>query len=458
MSIKFKLFGSVFLLSLTITSIFFVTWWITEKQRDDGLVINLAGRQRMLTQKMTKEVLHFQSVFRDTGKKDPAVVNQVQNTMRVFDETLRALTYSGKAPLSTDLNKAQYRYCPKAQGPAYTQLIEVHKMWKEFSGNIKYIIHKQPNDREKTRWIVEKNLILLAAMNKAVETMQKQSEKKVYYLLSAHMIGVIIGVTFALIAFFVMVSITKNLSKLTRTTSKIICGDLGAKVNIVSRDEVGSLASSFNKMTEELNKTTVSINYVNNIIETMTDMLIVLTPNCTINTLNQATCDVLGYRRNELIGQPIEKIIEEENSIFSGTNVSELLDSVTVSAMETAYYKKNGDKVHLLLSGSIMRNRNGNIQGIVCVAKDISDIKKAKEEREELIDELSRALEKVRLLKGLLPICAKCKKIRDDNGYWHLIENYIEKHSEVLFSHGICPDCSKIMYGKQSWYQKKHGA
>ncbi len=71
-----------------------------------------------------------------------------------------------------------------------------------------------------------------------------------------------------------------------------------------------------------------------------------------------------------------------------------------------------------------------------------------REEREQLIAELQAALDKVKLLSGFLPICASCKKIRDDNGYWQQIEAYIRDHSEAEFSHGICPDCAKKLYAK----------
>ncbi len=60
--------------------------------------------------------------------------------------------------------------------------------------------------------------------------------------------------------------------------------------------------------------------------------------------------------------------------------------------------------------------------------------------------ELQEALAKIKTLKGLLPICASCKKIRDDEGYWHQIEVYIRDHSEAEFSHGLCPDCSQKLY------------
>ena len=80
------------------------------------------------------------------------------------------------------------------------------------------------------------------------------------------------------------------------------------------------------------------------------------------------------------------------------------------------------------------------------VFDDITDSRKNEEEREKLYLELKDALGKVRVLSGMLPICASCKKIRDDKGYWNQIESYITKHSEVLFSHGICPDCIKTLY------------
>ncbi|MEW6221019.1 MAG: response regulator [Thermodesulfobacteriota bacterium] len=68
------------------------------------------------------------------------------------------------------------------------------------------------------------------------------------------------------------------------------------------------------------------------------------------------------------------------------------------------------------------------------------------EERETLLVELRAALAKVKLLSGLLPICASCKRIRDDQGYWQQIECYIRDHSEADFSHGICPDCVRKLY------------
>ncbi len=71
---------------------------------------------------------------------------------------------------------------------------------------------------------------------------------------------------------------------------------------------------------------------------------------------------------------------------------------------------------------------------------------RAEMERKKLIQELQDSLAKVKLLSGLIPICANCKKIRDDKGYWNQIESYIKEHSEAVFSHGICPECLKKLY------------
>lgn len=70
-------------------------------------------------------------------------------------------------------------------------------------------------------------------------------------------------------------------------------------------------------------------------------------------------------------------------------------------------------------------------------------------------EELHESLEKVKLLTGMLPICANCKKVRDDQGYWLQVEEYITDHSEAKFSHGICPDCLKELYPE--FYRSKFG-
>ncbi len=81
----------------------------------------------------------------------------------------------------------------------------------------------------------------------------------------------------------------------------------------------------------------------------------------------------------------------------------------------------------------------GEIVGTVGIIADITERKRLEEEKENLIIDLQKALSKVKTLSGFLPICASCKKIRDDEDYWNEVERYIGKHSEAEFSHSICP-------------------
>jgi hypothetical protein len=73
----------------------------------------------------------------------------------------------------------------------------------------------------------------------------------------------------------------------------------------------------------------------------------------------------------------------------------------------------------------------------------LGERRQAEEEREKLIGELRVALANVKTLRGLIPICASCKKIRDDGGYWNQLETYLEEHSNAGFTHGFCPECQK---------------
>jgi hypothetical protein len=73
------------------------------------------------------------------------------------------------------------------------------------------------------------------------------------------------------------------------------------------------------------------------------------------------------------------------------------------------------------------------------------EIKHQQEELVRYVAQLEKTMSEVKVLKGLLPICATCKKIRDDKGYWNQLESYIDKHSEARFTHGICPDCATVM-------------
>jgi len=83
------------------------------------------------------------------------------------------------------------------------------------------------------------------------------------------------------------------------------------------------------------------------------------------------------------------------------------------------------------------------------------NLKKREEELRKERDKLKTALDEINILRGLLPICANCKKILDDKGYWNQLESYFEQYSEVSFSHSLCPECSDNLYDGEDWYIKQ---
>ncbi len=101
---------------------------------------------------------------------------------------------------------------------------------------------------------------------------------------------------------------------------------------------------------------------------------------------------------------------------------------------------------HFIVRARAFRDYKGRLTGIIETFQDITVSKNLENEKTELVNKLQASLEKVKLLSGFLPICASCKQVRDDKGYWTQIEDYITDHSEAEFSHGICPECVETLY------------
>ncbi len=114
--------------------------------------------------------------------------------------------------------------------------------------------------------------------------------------------------------------------------------------------------------------------------------------------------------------------------------------------IELEMFHKNGNTIPIEGHFSFLRDPTGKAIGILSIVREITERKNAEIERENLISDLRKALQDIKRLSGLLPICSFCKKIRDDKGYWTQIESYIHEHSEAEFSHSICLECAKKNY------------
>jgi PAS domain S-box-containing protein len=129
----------------------------------------------------------------------------------------------------------------------------------------------------------------------------------------------------------------------------------------------------------DLLKTRVSKEFVDDILKSMIDALFVLTPTGEIQSLNRATCDLLGYQRDELMGKPIDLILKDQEITLCPKELNESSEGYGRKA-ETILVAKDGRKIPVILSHSVMLDRFGKSQGIVCVAQDITELKKAEEE------------------------------------------------------------------------------
>ena len=128
-------------------------------------------------------------------------------------------------------------------------------------------------------------------------------------------------------------------------------------------------------------------------------------------------------------------------SIFT----QEVLDTGT-GTIELELICKDGRKVPSEYKVSVIKDDEGKPKYFISIGRDITDRKQAEEEREKTIDELQGALKEIKTLRGILPLCSFCKKIRDDKGYWEQVDVYIHKYSQADISHSICPECAKEHY------------
>lgn len=160
--------------------------------------------------------------------------------------------------------------------------------------------------------------------------------------------------------------------------------------------------------------------------------------------VNEAFEDTTGYSHAEALGQTTLDLRIWQSKEDRDDVISELSTGGSLQNMEKEFRTKAGETRTALVSAGIVTINHE--KSILSSIVDITDRKRSEEERGRLISKLQSAVSEIRTLSGLLPICAHCKKIRDDNGYWQQIESYIQEHSEAEFTHGICPACVRELY------------
>jgi len=162
--------------------------------------------------------------------------------------------------------------------------------------------------------------------------------------------------------------------------------------------------------------------------------------------VNKKFVQIFGYDRpEELIGKSVSMTVhpDDRERVMDLVYRREKGEPVP-ERYEAKGIRKDGESIYIEASAAKITYR-GKPVSLVYI-RDITEHKRVEEEREKLIRKLQKALAEVKTLSGLIPICASCKRIRDDKGYWNQIETYIRDHSEADFSHGICPECARKLY------------
>ncbi len=388
MKIKLKLGIILMGLSLIIVGMFLITWYVTNQQKDDGLVINLAGRQRMLTQKLTKEIIMLHMAREQTGKNDPQLITTVQNTMRVFDTTLSALKDSGLAPLSLDLKTTKYRFCPKAKEPALTQLGKVHKMWKAFESNVNAIIQDTGNSQENLQWILKNNIPLLKEMNKAVVMMQKQSENRVKQLLRTQLLGITLGLIFMAFGIKTAFSMIKRLEKIQDFAINLGQGDLTVSSGIEGNDELGVIGRKLDDMITNLKKMFTEISSSSTNLEMSSSEL------SSISEQVSNHSDLVAGKSNT-IAVAAEEMSANMNSVAAAveetsTNVRMVAASAEEMTSVITEIAHNSEKARVVTGQAVEQAQNASLR--------INELGKAAEEIGKVTETITAISEQTNLL------------------------------------------------------------
>ena len=186
--------------------------------------------------------------------------------------------------------------------------------------------------------------------------------------------------------------------------------------------------------------------YLAAIVRSSEDAIIGISLDGTILSWNAGAERNYGYTAAEILGSSIARL----NPNFRPEEALQLVERIKnggqVERYETVRLRKDGSILDVSLSFSPIKDLADRIIGVSAIERNIEAHKREEAERLRLIGELTDALAKIKTLNGLLPICACCKKIRDDRGYWQRIETYISEHTNAEFTHGICPECLQQNY------------
>lgn len=185
------------------------------------------------------------------------------------------------------------------------------------------------------------------------------------------------------------------------------------------------------------------------LIHSANSVIIKWKPDGTIVFANDYALMLFHYNREELIGNNVKFLVPEKS--HNNMDLSVLLKNIAGAPEnyiinENENITKDGEFLWIVWSNGVIKDYTGQVKEILSIGTDNTCHKKMEIELAEARLKAEEASVNIKILKGLLPICANCKKIRDDKGYWNQVETYIQKHSDTTFSHSLCPECARKLY------------
>ncbi len=324
------------------------------------------------------------------------VVRNIEDAVTTGEKVLLERAYIGKKNFEDDL-KTLYNEVPTSYlenlnqvesdfslyfSEAYTFAHSILTMKMELAdiGNQSVVQKSQTVNllREK----VEGELfVLLKNSRNAVSHSLRSSRLKISkQLMASTLIGLIASLV--LFGFLLLLSrrIIGPIKKLSLMTAQVAKGNFDDKkvISVSSRDEVGELSRSFQLMKKGLRETTVSKAFVDNIIRSIGDTLIVVDSEFKIKRVNRAACEMLGYYQSELMGQHVDQVFSG-GGFESWCREVDVYHQKEVFKINQKFITKNKREIPVLMTCSVLKNKT-NERGLVCVAGDITDLKKVEEE------------------------------------------------------------------------------
>jgi len=191
--------------------------------------------------------------------------------------------------------------------------------------------------------------------------------------------------------------------------------------------------------------------YIRDVTASLGEGVYVLNANGETTFMNPEAEALLGWTEKELIHKNIHDVVHNRRTngtplLFEDCEMRKVIETGNrFHSTEELFIRKDGALLPVsVFSTPLMEN--GKVVASVTAFRDISERKRIEKEREILIADLQNALAEIKTLHGIVPICSSCKKIRDDEGAWHQMEEYISAHTDAQFSHGICKDCARKLY------------